>query len=52
MITEVPANELNEPQSCISWFPLLPPQPSVLIIGFTTVLSKDMEKPAMNAHNR
>ena len=52
MITEVPANELNEPPSWISWLPLLPPPPSVLSIGFTTVLSKHMEKPAMNAPNR
>ena len=52
MITEVPANELNEPPSWISWLPLFPPPPRELSIGFTTVLSKHMEKPAMNAPNK
>ena len=49
MVAEI---ELSEPPNWISWLPFLPPPPSVLSIGFTTVLSKHMEKPAMKAPSR
>ena len=48
----VPARELSVPPVCTSWLPLLPPPPSMLSIGFTTVLSMHTQKPQMNAPSR
>ncbi|EJW96718.1 hypothetical protein EVA_15175 [gut metagenome] len=48
----VAASELREPPSWMSWFPLFPPPPRVLSIGFTTVLSIHIEKPETKAPAR
>ena len=45
----VAITELKEPPTWISWLPLLPSPPNLFNIGFTTVLSKHIEKPATNA---
>ena len=47
--TMVAANEFIEPPNCMSWFPLFPPPPRVLSIGFTTVLSIHIENPDTKA---
>ena len=44
--------ELIEQPIWTSWLPLLPPPPSLFSMGLTTVLSRHMEKPAMNAPSR
>ena len=48
----VPASELREPPACTIWLPLLPPPPSMLSIGLTTVLSIHTQNPQMNAPRR
>ncbi len=48
----VPLSELSAPPVCMSWLPLLPPPPSRLSIGFTTVLSMHTQKPHTNAPSR
>ena len=45
----VAITELKEPPIWINWLPLFPSPPSLFSIGFTTVFSKHIEKPAMNA---
>ena len=45
----VPPMELQEPPSWMSWLPLFPPPPRRLSIGFTTMLSIHIEKPATKA---
>ena len=45
----VPPMELQEPPHWMSWLPRLPPPPSVLSIGLTTMFSRHIEKPAMKA---
>ena len=52
MITAVPHSELKDPPVWINWLPFLPPPPSLFSIGFTTVFSIHIEKPAMNAPSR
>ena len=48
----VPDSELSAPPVWISWLPLLPPPPSRLSMGFTTVLSMQTQKPQMKAPSR
>ena len=48
----VAVRELSEPPVCTSWLPLFPPPPSVLSIGFTTVLSMQTQNPLMKAPSR
>ena len=45
----VPPMELQLPPHWMSWLPRFPPPPRVLSMGFTTMLSMHMEKPATNA---
>ena len=49
MVAEI---ELSEPPNWISWLPRLPPPPSVLSIGLTTVLSMHIENPETKAPAR
>ncbi len=48
----VPDSELSAPPVWMSWLPLLPPPPSRLSIGLTTVLSIHTQKPHTNAPSR
>ncbi len=48
----VAESELSAPPVWISWLPLLPPPPSRLSIGLTTVLSIHTQKPHINAPSK
>ena len=48
----VPARELQVPPIWMNWLPLLPPPPSRLSIGLTTVLSMQTQNPQTKAPSR
>ena len=52
MGVSVPESEFSVPPIILSWLPRLPPPPSRLSMGLTTVLRIQTEKPEMNAPSR
>ena len=48
----VAVSEFSVPPIWMSWLPLLPPPPSMLSMGFTTVFSMQTQKPHTSAPSR